>query len=284
MHVVAVFLCLLVTLSHVKAESEIDLKDKVTVITGAARGIGRAIADNLLKEEVEVVIIVDKNLTQGLVTETEFKSTYGEEKVWFIHGDVTTDLDWVFEKIFEKYEYVDILVNNAGITKEDDPVLTLMTNTVAPVLWSQKFYDVMRKDKGGKGGIILNIASIEAYTKDPFFQAYKTSKYGVLGLSVGLGHEWNYMTSEVKVIPLCPGYTDTDLAKEALNISEQAEMDTNAKYIESMTIQSADVVGQAAVTVCKTGKTGTAYTIQSGELSVSPYIENITVEFLLSLQ
>ncbi|KAG6465352.1 15-hydroxyprostaglandin dehydrogenase [NAD(+)] [Manduca sexta] len=283
MHVVAVFLCLLVTLSHVKAESEIDLKDKVTVVTGAARGIGRAIADNLLKEEVEVVIIVDKNLTQGLVTETEFKSTYGEEKVWFIHGDVTTDLDWVFEKIFEKYDYVDILVNNAGIAKEDDPVLTLLTNIVAPALWSQKFYDVMRKDKEGKGGIILNIASIEAYTKDPFFRAYKTSKFGLLGLSVGLGHEWNYMTSEVKVIPLCPGLTDTDMAKEAVNVGEDFELETIAKYIGSMTMQSADVVGQAAVTVCKTGKTGTAYTIEADKLFESPYIQNVTAEFLNSL-
>ncbi|XP_030035317.2 15-hydroxyprostaglandin dehydrogenase [NAD(+)]-like [Manduca sexta] len=150
MYVVVAILCLLVTQSHVQAESKIDLKDKVTVVTGAARGIGRAMADNLLKEEVEVEIIVDKNLTQGLVTETEFKTTYDEEKVWFIHGDITTDLDWVFEKIFEKYEYVHILVNNAGIVEESDPELTLKTNMVAPALWSQKFYDVMRNDKGGK--------------------------------------------------------------------------------------------------------------------------------------
>ncbi|XP_030035309.1 15-hydroxyprostaglandin dehydrogenase [NAD(+)] [Manduca sexta] len=283
MYVVVVILCLLVTQNHVKAESEIDLKDKVTVVTGAARGIGRAIADNLLKEEVEVVIIVDKNLTQGLVTETEFKSKYGEEKVWFIHGDVTTDLDWVFEIIFEKYEYVHILVNNAGIIKESDPELILMTNMVAPALWSQKFYDVMRKDKGGKGGIILNIASIEAYVKDPFFRAYKTSKYGVLGLSVGLGHEWNYMTSEVKVIPLCPGLTDTDMAREELNSGEPSEWEIIAKYVDTMTMQSADVVGQAAVTLCKTGKTGTAYTIEADKLTVSPYIYNVTAEFLLSL-
>ncbi|KAG6465353.1 15-hydroxyprostaglandin dehydrogenase [NAD(+)]-like [Manduca sexta] len=282
MQVVAVFLCLLVTLSHVKAESETDLKDKVTVVTGAARGIGRAIADNLLKEGVSVVIIVDKNLTQGLVTKNELKSTYGAEKVWFIHGNVITDLDRVFKKIYKRYDYVHILVNNAGILDEDDPVGTYMTNTVAPVLWSQKFYDVMRKDKGGRGGIILNMASVVSYLKDPFFWFYTSSKYGILGLSVGLGHEWNYLTSEVKVLALCPLFTYTDMTKQQMVVDEQVEI--FAKFKEALSWQTPDAVGEAAITICKTGETGTAYSIQGGVLSVSPYGQDITLEFLLNLQ
>ncbi|KAG6461805.1 hypothetical protein O3G_MSEX012867 [Manduca sexta] len=91
------------------------------------------------------------------------------------------------------------------------------------------------------------------------------------------------MTSEVKVIPLCPGLTDTDMAREELNSGEPSEWEIIAKYVDTMTMQSADVVGQAAVTLCKTGKTGTAYTIEADKLTVSPYIYNVTAEFLLSL-
>ncbi|XP_030035310.1 15-hydroxyprostaglandin dehydrogenase [NAD(+)] [Manduca sexta] len=281
MHIPASII-LVIAISSVKTESDVDLKDKVAVVTGAARGIGRAIADHLLKEEVRVVIIVDKNLTQGLVTETEFKSKYGEEKVWFIHGDITIDLDWVFDEIFERYGYVNFLVNNAGIINEYDPVLTIYTNAVGTTLWSQKFYNAMRVDHGGKGGTIMNIASIDAYSIDPFLWFYKTTKYAIYGLSVGLGHEWNYMSTNVRVYALCPGFTYTQMTDQQMVVDEQVDIFT--KFRKVIIWQTADQVGQAVAKLYKFAKTGTAYTVEGGELSLSPLVYNVSGEFLLSLE
>lgn len=219
MYVVAIILCLALTS---QAELENDLNEKVAVITGAAKGIGYAIADNFLKNGAKAVVIIDKKLEEGLNAEENLKALHGEDKVLFIHGDVTTDLDRVWDVIFQNVEYVDILVNNAGIIDEYDPVRTILTNTLAPMLWSDKFYEFMRNDKGGKGGTIMNVASVAGYFRIPFFWHYSTSKFASLGHALVLGHELNYNTSGVRVLAMCPGFTYTDMTDQSSAIISAA--------------------------------------------------------------
>ncbi|KAG6461821.1 15-hydroxyprostaglandin dehydrogenase [NAD(+)] [Manduca sexta] len=278
MYVLGVILCLAVTS---QAEPENDLNGKVAVVTGGAKGIGYAIADNYLKNGAKAVVVVDKKLPEGLNAEENLKFLYGEDKVFFIHGDVTTDLDKVWHIIFKKFDYVDILVNNAGILDESDPVGTIYTNTLAPMLWSEKFFEFMRKDKGGKGGTIMNVASVVSYFRNPFFWYYKTSKFALLGHTLGLGHEFNYQKSGVRVYAISPGFTYTDMTDQQMVIDEQ--LDVFTKFREVLPWQTADVVGQASVTLYKTGKTGVGYTIEGGELSVSPYSLMITADELHNL-
>ncbi|KAG6461824.1 15-hydroxyprostaglandin dehydrogenase [NAD(+)] [Manduca sexta] len=278
-----IFLCLAGILTQVHGDPDRQLKGKVAVVTGGAKGIGYAIVDNLLNNEVKTVIIVDKNRARGLKAEEQLNCKHGGNRTVFIYGDITKHLDRVSEQIFQCYGCVDILVNNAGILNEYDPKKTIETNAMATVLWADRFYNCMRKDWGGKGGTIINIASISAYMSDPFLYFYKASKFAVLGLTLGMGHEYNYLSSGVRMFAICPGLTRTDLTlSQQMTVDEQVEV--FSRFTEVALWQSANHVGEVAVLLFRTASTGTAYTVVGGAPPVeSPDRENTTVDFILSL-
>ena len=155
---------------------ERDPKDKVVAVTGGARGIGYAIADQFLKHGAKTLIILDIIESVGLEAVTTLNDTYGEDKAIFIKWDVTKDLEKVTEEIFQKYE-VDVLLNNAGVLDENSFRRTLEINCCALVEWSMKFWEYRRKDKGGRGGTIYNVASIYGYQYNPWGVFYKTTKH-----------------------------------------------------------------------------------------------------------
>lgn len=94
-----------------------ELKDQVAVVTGAARGIGRAIAETLAKKGASV-IICDIMTEEANKASQEIGSNYGV-KTYALAFDVSKseDVEKAFKEIIEKFSRIDILVNNAGITK-----------------------------------------------------------------------------------------------------------------------------------------------------------------------
>ncbi|XP_030035304.1 15-hydroxyprostaglandin dehydrogenase [NAD(+)]-like [Manduca sexta] len=281
MNVAAIFFCLVATFGHVYLEEQLD--GKVAVVTGGAKGIGYAIGDNFLEYGTKTVVIVDKNRLRGLKAEKDLNCKHGANRTVFIYGDITKDLDRVSKQIFQKFRYVNILVNNAGILDEYDPKKTIETNAMGTVLWADRFYNCMRKDRGGRGGTIINIASISAYMSDPFLYFYKASKFAVLGLTLGMGHEYNYLFTGVRMFAICPGATRTDMTRqEVTTVEEQREV--FEKFSKTLKYQSPDNVGKAAVLLYWTATTGTAYTVQDGQPPiVSPDRVNITMEAILNV-
>ncbi|XP_004921529.4 15-hydroxyprostaglandin dehydrogenase [NAD(+)] [Bombyx mori] len=242
-------------------DSQYEVKNKVIIVTGAARGIGYAIADNFLEKGAKIIIILDIDVPKGRDAATTLNAKYGKNSAVFIKCDVTKDLDEVSQLILRNYD-VDILVNCAGVVNEFDPRKTLTTNSIALIEWSLKFREYMRKDNGGKGGTIINISSVYGYTIDPFLVSYKASKFAVLGFSKSLGHELNYKITGVRVLVICPGTTDTRLAKNVKEFPEHNELFT--RLTDKSQKQSADVVGRGVVEVYKSARTGTAWDIIGG--------------------
>lgn len=268
MFVITYFNILFVALFFVNVTSTANVKNerkitgKVVVVTGGTKGVGYAIADNFLKNGAKAGILLGTNVTEGERAERKLNSKYGKNKAEYIECDITTDLDTVSKRILKKYRYVDILVNSETIADEYNPRSIILINTVGTIEWSTRFFKSMRKDKGqGRGGAIINVASVAAHNIDPTYVTYRASKFAVLAFSQSLGHLYNYNITGVRVITLCPGPTDTPLVYKVYSLYDLDLVKKIIKYYNFAKIQSPDNVGRGAVEVFRNAESGTSWDI-----------------------
>ncbi len=169
------------------------LKDKVIIVTGAGRGIGRAAAIALAENGASVAVVAK--------TETEVNETAGEilQKGYDalpIAADVSDEIHVkeMVKKVNEKFGIVDVLINNAAVaivnsladSKTEDWDLTMAVNLRGTFLCTREVIGPMIKRRSGK---IINISSRAG--SEPFanFTAYCTSKYGIIGFTESLAVE-----------------------------------------------------------------------------------------------
>ncbi|OGC76860.1 MAG: hypothetical protein A2145_04195 [candidate division Zixibacteria bacterium RBG_16_40_9] len=190
-----------------------SVQDKVVIITGASRGIGKAAAV-LFAEKGAKVVMAARSMTDLEKTEQEIKSKNKNAECLWVVCDVTQEenIKNLAKATFKKFGRIDILVNNAGIginkpvteftTQDWD--LTLDTNLKAPFLISREVLPIMIKQKGGQ---IINICSGAGKNPIKNYAAYCASKFGLIGFSESLALEVrNY---NIKVSLLLPGTTAT---------------------------------------------------------------------------
>lgn len=163
------------------------LSGKVALITGSARGIGKAIALGLAREGADIVLS-DINMEGLMKTESEIK-IYGVQ-VLAIRTDVTDEkqIENLFQKTMERFNRLDILVNNAGVfdfgpidqmsTQTWDKVIA--TDLRAPFICIREAFKIMKPQGGGR---IINIGSISASRVRPNNAAYSAAKFGLVGLT-----------------------------------------------------------------------------------------------------
>ncbi|CAH2106006.1 unnamed protein product [Euphydryas editha] len=243
---------------------ERNLKNKVVVITGGATGIGYEIADQYLQKNPKVTILLDIDEKQGPEAAKTLCTKYGTNKAVFMKCDVTKDLETVSSKIIDTYKTVDVLINNAGVLDEKFVKKTIDINVMALIEWSLKFWEHMRIDKNGKGGTIVNIASIYGYRIDQYLPVYQASKFAVTGFTKSLGHAYNFNRSGVRIIAICPGYTETKLVDAPKTWDEACLADYHA-FLKKQLWQKVESVGKAAVEVYEKASSGTAWVIEGAK-------------------
>jgi 3-oxoacyl-[acyl-carrier protein] reductase len=201
------------------------LKDKVTLITGGARGIGRAIAIAFAKEGADIVI-ADVNQQEAEKTAQEIEAM--GRKTLALTMDVTdiTKVEDAVNKILDKFGKVDILVNNAGITKDNlllrmgqpewDAVLNVNLKGAFNCL--KAVSKPMIKQRYGK---IINMASIIGIIGNPGQANYSASKAGLIALTKTAAKE--LASRNININAVAPGFIQTEMtAKLPENI--QAKM------------------------------------------------------------
>ncbi|HKL31442.1 MAG TPA: SDR family oxidoreductase, partial [Tangfeifania sp.] len=200
--------------------------NKVAIITGASKGIGKAIAIGLGKMNYQTVLI-GRNQDDLKNVADEISETGGRQPASF-SVDITNS-DKVKETVAEitlQFGRIDILVNNAGIhfggsldLQEEGFKSMLETNIVAQLIFAQEVVPVMRKQQSG---YIFNVASRSAKVGFAGSGGYCASKFGLLGLSESLYRE---LTPQgIKVTALCPAWVNTNMAQEAGTPLETEEM------------------------------------------------------------
>ncbi len=213
-----------------KKTGKASLKQKVAIITGAGRGIGRAIALKLAAQDMAVVI-ADIDEKTGCATAEEIKNK-GVDAL-FIKTDVSdqAQVDALISRTMDMYGRIDVLVNNAGIlstamiedltVEEWDRVMSI---NVRSMLLCTKA--VLKHMKAGKWGRIINIASV-AGRMGGFSSgcAYATSKAAVIGFTRTIsrrlapqGITVNAVAPGTTASEMAKGFTDDDLAMLVKNI------------------------------------------------------------------
>lgn len=201
-----------------------EFKGRVALVTGSARGIGRAIAEALAKRGADVVI-ADINPDDAGATATEI-ARYGVRTI-AVRLDVSNSGEVVraFEDILREFGRLDILVNNAGITKdnlllrmkEEDWDAVIDVNLKGVFLCSKEAVKTMAKQRYGR---IVNIASVVAFMGNPGQANYSASKAGIVGLTKTIAKE--YAGRGITSNAVAPGFITTAMT-DALpeNIKEE---------------------------------------------------------------
>ena len=198
----------------------IDLKEKVAVVTGASRGIGRAVSFALGKAGASVVLA---SRSQKNLHDVAKKCSAERNQTLTVATDVTVpeSVAHLMNIALRKFGQVDILINCAGAIGPitwleeidiDDWNATLNTNLTGTFLTCHYVTPIMKKQRRGK---IINVSSTAALDNPASFAAYNASKAAVIGLTKTLAKELHPFGIQVNSI--CPGPVETAMIDEIIN-------------------------------------------------------------------
>ncbi len=190
------------------------LKDKVALVTGAGRGIGKAVALAYAREGAKLAICAR---TESEIEQTaqEIRSIKAEAESWTCNVSIEESVNQFVTNVVQKFGRIDILVNNAGVMTR--PVsaadlevkkwdYTMAVNLRGPFLMSKAVLPTMTKQKSGS---IINVSSMIGRGAYPHFIAYATSKWGLEGFTQTLAAE--VKSSGIRVNSVEPGVVATKL-------------------------------------------------------------------------
>ncbi len=198
-------------------------KDKVVVVTGSTRGIGREIATNFAHEGAQVIIM---GRNEGLAHQVRDEIVGQGLKADSFACDVTNleNVTEIINKILDKYRGIDILINNAGITKDNlllrmsesdwDDVINV--NLKGVFNCTKIVAKVMLKAKQGK---IINISSIIGISGNIGQANYAASKAGMIGFTKSVALE--LASRGITVNAVAPGYIETDMTAQLKSAAQE---------------------------------------------------------------
>ena len=191
-----------------------DLKDKVALVTGASRGIGRQIAIQLAGHGAKVIVnYCGSKEAAKEVVDTIVNTGGTAEAIRCDVSDFSATKEMI-QQIMDKYEKVDILVNNAGISRdsllikmsEDDFDIVVSTNLKGAFNTIRHLYRNFVKQRSGK---IINISSVSGVMGNAGQANYSASKAGIIGLTKSLARE--LASRNICVNAIAPGFVETDM-------------------------------------------------------------------------
>ena len=188
-----------------------DYKDKIIVVTGAAKGIGAACAKLFLESGARVALLD--------VSEGDSFTAGG----LYIHCNVSVESEVIaaFEQVRQQFGGVDILVNNAGIQRYGTVTETsaeawdeVMNVNLKSLFLCAKYAipSMLEKNKG----VIINMASVQAFVSQPKVAAYTTAKTAILGLTRSIAVDY---APYIRCVAVCPGTIDTPMLRDSIALS-----------------------------------------------------------------
>lgn len=202
---------------------DLNLKDKIALVTGGTRGLGKAICLNLASEGATIVVNYRHDLAKAKDLIAEIKDKYNVKAI-FVKGDITIEADVkrIFQEILSEFPKIDILVNNSGIcpismVKDmslDEWESVIKTNLTGTFLTSREMVNILLDQK--QPGKIVNIASSAAFIGSKNGKShYSASKGGVVSFTVSLAKE--VASYGINVNAVAPGMMYTEMTAPTLD-------------------------------------------------------------------
>ncbi len=188
------------------------LDDKVALVTGGSRGIGKAIATAYAQAGARVMIVSRKAETLEATA-----AEIGEGCGWIAaHTGDAEAAERAIDETIARFGGLDILVNNAATNPYAGPMIdvdlprwdkTIQVNLTAPLRWTQLAWNKAMKEHGG---VVINISSVGGLSTSPSIGVYDLTKAALLHMTEQLGAE---LGPKVRVNAICPGLIKTDFAR-----------------------------------------------------------------------
>lgn len=195
----------------------IDLTGRVALVTGASRGIGRAVALKMAECGAKIVINYNQSAAEAEKVAEQTRGRGGQ--CLTVQGDVTlaADVERIFQTAQQSFGTVDVLVNNAGINRdtlilrmsEKDWDEVLNTNLRAAFLCTKAALRPMMRQRWGR---IINISSLAGLLGNAGQANYSAAKAGLIGLTKAVAREMG--SRGITVNALAPGFIETDMTKD----------------------------------------------------------------------
>lgn len=193
------------------------LKNQVAIVTGASRGIGRAIALQLAEQGAKVVVNYASSSTAADQVVANITENAGEAIA--VQADVSQpeQVDTLISTTMDKFKRIDILVNNAGITRDtlllrmklEEWQAVIDLNLTGVFLCTKAVSKIMLKQKSGR---IINIASVAGQMGNPGQANYSAAKAGVIGFTKTMAKELS--SRGITVNAVAPGFITTDMTSD----------------------------------------------------------------------
>jgi 3-oxoacyl-[acyl-carrier protein] reductase len=201
------------------------LEGKVAIVTGASRGIGRAIAVALASEGAKVVVNYASSASAAEAVVAEINGLDNGSEAISVPADVSkeAEVDSLIKSAIDKWGRVDVLVNNAGITRDtlllrmklEDWQSVIDLNLTGVFLTSRAIAKIMLKQKSGR---IINIASVSGLMGNAGQGNYSAAKAGVVGFTKTVAKE--LASRGITVNAVAPGFIATDMTADLKNTEE----------------------------------------------------------------
>ena len=244
-----------------------DVKGRVALVTGAASGIGKSCAIELMNQGAKVSVC-DINAEEGEKLVETLCTEYGKDRVIFCPCDVTdySQFEESFQTTIATFGHIDIVINNAGIMNDRFWELEVDINVngvIRGTLLAQRY---MGTDRGGSGGIVVNIGSnvsINPYASVPIYSATKAA---IVNFTRAFGHQYHVDSTGVKVVALCPSATDSKLLRDVSKQLLWARYeDAWRRDVASSVPQRAEHVAKALIHILNTGKSGSVWLVEKDQ-------------------
>ena len=231
------------------------MSEKLALVTGASRGIGKACALELAKAGYDVVVNYAGNAEAAEKTVQEIKALGVDAEAYKFDVSNKEEVDKSIAQIIEKYGRIDVLVNNAGITRDglfmrmsdENWNAVINTNLSSAFFVSQPVVKVMMKQRSGA---IVNMASVVGVSGNAGQANYSAAKAGLIGLTKTLAKELG--SRGIRVNAVAPGFINTDMTKDLdtskftdfIPLKRLGEPEDIAKAVKFLAVDAQYVTGQ----------------------------------------
>lgn len=210
------------------------LKDKVALVTGASRGIGKAIALGLAENGAAVAVNYSSSEASALEVAELIQKNGGKAEIFKARVNIEAEVEEMYSDIEKSLGPVNILVNNAGITKDNllmrmkteewDSVIDV--NLKGVFLCTRRAVKSMMKNRYGK---IINISSVVGFSGNAGQFNYTAAKAGIVGMTKSAALE--FASRGIRVNAVAPGFIETDMTASLPD-------DVKAAYMEKIPLKS----------------------------------------------